>query len=260
MEDEVMPPTHLARSFATLTLLALTLPANAQAPAGAGKASPLDTPLRLIAEARESYRNVRDYTCLFVKRERMHGKLEAENLINMQVRAQPFSVAMHWMRPLEMSRQEVCYVEGRNNGMMRVHSPGLLGVVGFMSIDPKDSRALEHSRHPIFDIGIGNLIERFGSRWEEERRLNKTEVRIAEFEYDKRRCLRVETTHPDNNRNQFLFYRSSVYFDRETHLPIRVENYDFPRRGEDPKGVLAESYSYASLRLNAGVNEAAFNR
>jgi hypothetical protein len=157
-----------------------------------------------------------------------------------------------------MVGQEACYVAGRNNGMMRVHSTGLLGVVGFVSMEPRDPRALEASRHAITEAGIGNLIDRYGQAWELENRLNRTQVRIQEYEVGGRRCMRVETVHADNANRQIPFYRSIVYFDKQNHLPIRVENYDWPRPGVDPAGALVESYSYLDLRLNVGLSDAAF--
>jgi hypothetical protein len=217
-------------------------------------------PLQLIAEARQAYAQTRDYTCLFVKRERIRGQLQTENLIAMKIRTQPFSVYLRWLRPLEYAGQEACYVTGRNAGMMRVHSAGLLGVAGFVSLDPKDPRALQHSRHAITEAGIGHLIERFGTRWEMERQWNLTQVSVGEYSYNKRRCARVETVHPTNPGQRYMYYRSVLYFDRENHLPIRVENYDWPHSGGDPRGDLAESYSYADLKLNVNLPDVLFSR
>jgi hypothetical protein len=217
-------------------------------------------PLQLIAEARRSYHDVKDYTCLFIKRERLRGQLQQENLIEMKVRTQPFSVYLHWLKPLPTAGQEVCYVAGRNKGMMRVHSSGLLGTVGFVSMDPRDPRALETNRHSVTEAGIGNLIDRYGEGWELERRLNRTQARIQEYEYNHRRCTRVEVIRPDSAGQQIPFHRSIVYFDKENHLPIRAENYDWPRPPADPSGALVESYSYVNLRLNIGLSDALFAR
>jgi hypothetical protein len=238
------------------TLGAQNLPPDAP-PSTAGGGS-LDVPLQLIAEARRSYQGVRDYACLFIKRERLRGQLQPENMIDMKVRTQPFSVYLRWLKPVATAGQEVCYVAGRNNGMMRVHSSGILGTVGFINMDPRDPRALETSRHSITEAGIGNLIERYGQGWDLERRLNRTQVRIQEYEYNRRRCTRVETIHADSAGQQIPFYRSIVYFDKEHHLPVRVENYDWPRQAADPAGGLVESYSYVNLNLNAGLSDAVF--
>jgi hypothetical protein len=219
----------------------------------------LDQALRLIAEARRSYQNVRDYSCLFVKRERIQGQLQPETLILMNVRTEPFSVYLRWQSPRSMVGQEACYVAGKNNGMMRARSSGLLGAVGFVSVDPRDPRAMQHNRHSITEAGIGNLIERSARRWESERRLGKTQVRISDYEYNKRKCTRVETTHPGSTPGQFYAYRSVIYFDKETNLPVRFEAYDWPRAGGPADGELLESYSYANLRLNVGLDDEVFN-
>jgi hypothetical protein len=189
-------------------------------------ATPMDYPLRLIAEAQQSFQGARDYTCLFVKQERIRGQLQPENLIDMKVRSQPFSVYLRWMKPQNLVGQEACYVAGANKDMLRVHATGIAGTVGFMSVETTDPRVMQNNRHPITDAGIGKLIEKYGQRWEIERRLNA--------------------------------YRSLVYFDKVTHLPIRVESYDWPKQGGPAGGELIESYSYANLRLNQGLGDEMF--
>ena len=105
--------------------------------------------------------------------------------------------------------------------------------------------------------GTVELIRHLRARgWEGERRLNVTQVRLGEYEYNKRRCTRVETIHPA--RKEFLYYRSVVYFDQQNRLPIRVECYDWPRAQGDP-GQLTEVFSFVNLRLNVGLSDAVFN-
>ena len=222
-------------------------------------ASPMDYPIRLMAEAQQAFQGVRDYSCLFVKRERIQGQLGQENLIDMRVRTQPFSVYLRWMGPPTFAGQEACYVAGANNGQLRVHSTGLAGAIGFVSVSPTDPRVMQNNRHPITDAGIGHLIEIYGQRWELERRLGLTTVRVGEFQYNQKRCVRVELLRPDNRGGQFYSYRTLMYFDKATHLPIRVESYDWPKQGGPPGGELFESYSYANLKVNPGLPDAVFN-
>jgi hypothetical protein len=221
-------------------------------------ASPMDEPIRLIHEARQAHQNVGDYTCLLVKRERVNGVLTPENVMEMKVRTQPFSVYLRWLQPRAEAGQEVCYVAGKNGGMMRVHPKGMLGVVGFVSLDPNDPRARQTSRRSITEAGIGGMIERFAKGWEAERPLNQTQVRVADYEYNRRRCTRAEMIHPTNPEGKFLYYRTVMYFDKETHLPIRLECYDWPRHQGDP-GEMVELYCFANMRLNVGLGDDVFN-
>jgi hypothetical protein len=228
--------------------------------AEATTSSPMDQPLRLIHEAQQAYQSVNDYVCLLIKRDRTGSTLSPENVMEMKVRTQPFSVYLRWLQPRSEAGQEVCYVAGRNDGKMRVHPKGVLGsAVGFVSLDVNDPRVRQTSRRNITEAGIGNMIDRFAKAWESERRLNlPTQVQVAEYEYNRRRCVRVELVHPTNPDGRFHFYRDVLYFDKETHLPIRVEFYDWPHHQGDP-GQLVEIYSFANMRLNVGLGDDVFN-
>src|SRR5262249_27962160 len=188
---------------------------TADTKAAPAPANPLDEPLRLTARAKQVFAGVRDYTCTLIKQERIEGQLTPVHVVSMMVRNEPFSVYLKWHQPKAQVGQEACYVTGRNGGKMRAKSPGLLGTGGFVSVDPDDPRARKTSNHLITEAGIGNLLKRFETRWTGEYKLNKTQVRIGEYEYNKRRCIRVETIHPENIRGAFLCYRSVLYFDKE---------------------------------------------
>jgi hypothetical protein len=114
------------------------------------------------------------------------------------------------------------------------------------------------SQHRITEAGIGNVIERFGQGWQKERGLGLTQVRIGECDFNQRRCTRVETTHPTNPDGVFVHYRSVVYFDPESCLPVRVEGYNWPQAGGQPE--LVEVYSFVNLKTNVGLTDATFQR
>jgi hypothetical protein len=213
---------------------------------------------QLIALARQSYRGVRDYSCVLIKREVIDGKPATENVVLMKARSEPYSVHLKWHSPKPLVGQEVCYVTGKNEGMMRVLPCGVLKALGWVSLNPRDPRAMQNNRHAVTDSGIGNLIERLAKHWSEEQSGVNTVIRISEYEYNKRRCTRVEVAHPDKSAGQYYSYRSVVYFDKENHLPIRIENYDWPRMGGSPQGELMESYSYIDLKLNPGLSDEVF--
>jgi hypothetical protein len=220
---------------------------------------PLDYPLRLIGEARQSYQQVRDYTCTMIKQERVNGQLQPENIMTMRVRTQPFAVNLLWHAPRQFANQEVCYVAGRLPGKMRVHSVGIVGALGFITLDINDPRAMQYSRHNITEAGMGNLIEQHATYWQKERQLNKTQVRVGEYEYNKRRCIRIETVHTERDPT-FYCYRGVLYLDKETHLPVRSEAYDWPRRGGPQEGDLLEVFSYIDMHTNVGLDERVFNK
>ena len=229
-----------------------------QAAATAAVESPLDEPLRLVNQAAHSYRNVRDYQCKLIKRERVGNVLQPQNTMLMYARTTPFSIYFRWLEPTSLAGQEVCFVAGRYNNNMRVHPNGLRSMVGFVTLDVNDPRARATSRHAITEAGIGALIGQLATSWEKERQWNATRVQTAVYTFDGRRCTRVDMIHPANRDGRYLHYRDIVYFDQESHLPVRMEAYDWPRYQGDA-GDLLEMYSYVSLRFNVGLRDDIFN-
>jgi len=227
-------------------------------PARGNASATIDQAIRLADAARQSFQAIKDYTCLMIKQEQIQGQLEAENVMEMKIRNRPFSVYLRWLAPGNVAGQEACFVAGRNNNMMRVHPTGFKGAFGFLSIAPNDPRVMEHSRHTILEAGLGNLIEQLHSCWEVDRQRNNVQVRIAEYEYNKRRCTRVEISRPEKTTGPHSVYRSVAYFDKENHMPVRIELYDWPRSGGSPGGELVESYSYVNLRFNVELTDRVF--
>jgi hypothetical protein len=219
----------------------------------------MDRALALLTEARLQFQNVRDYECRSVSRERVHGTLLPESVMVLKARTRPFSVYLRCESPGADKGTEVCYVEGRNQGMMRVHLVGVPGVFGFRSLDPHDPRALERSRHCITEAGLGSLLESTARYWEMERRLNRTLVSITDEEVDGGACTRIETVHPDRTAGPFYGYRCVLWLDKATHLPLGAEAYDWPRRGGPEGGDLLESYRFLDLRCNVGISDETFD-
>lgn len=248
--------------LAALTAAALVTCSQAAPPVKATPAkrtvAPLEEPLRLMGEARKAFASVQDYTCTMVKRERIDGQLQTDSIITMKARNQPFSVYLKWHEPKSLTGQEACYVAGKNNGKMRVKPNGFLSAVGYISLDPNDPRAQKSSKRNITEAGIGNLIERVSASWEVEQARGRPIVRIGEFEYNKRRCIRIETINSGLAGNDVPVGRSLIYIDKENHLPIRIECYDWPKDKSKP-GELLEVYSFVNLKLNVGLDDAVFN-
>jgi Protein of unknown function (DUF1571) len=220
----------------------------------------MEKAIALLTEARDCFQNVRDYECRLIKQERIKGTLLPQSVMFVKVRNKPFSVFLRCESPAADRGMEVCYVEGRDQGMMRVHPPRILGVLGFWSVDPHDARAFEKNRHCIIDAGLGTLLENTARYWERERRLNKTLVRITNDEVAGRACTRIETIHPECDRVHFYGCRCVLWLDNETHLPAGAETYDWPVRNSLEESVLLESYRYLGLRCNIGLGASDFPR
>jgi hypothetical protein len=250
--------SRIATCLGVVGFLALVQPAFAQSVRGESETD-MDRAIVLLNEARRHFRNVRDYECRLLKQERVRGVLLPQSEMVMRVRNEPFSVYLLCESPEADKGLEVCYVAGRNRGMMRVHPVGILGIFGFQSLDPRDSRAFEKNRHCITEAGLGNMLESTARYWDMERRLNKTLVRITEETVAGRPCTRLETIHPDRSAGAYYGYRCVLWLDKATHLPAGSETYDWPRPGSAEGGDLLESYRYLDLRCNIGLGDDAFS-
>jgi hypothetical protein len=215
--------------------------------------SPTETdPLpELLGAARDAYGEVTDYTCTFVKQERVRGRLLDPQTIAMSVRARPFSVHLKFLGPESVAGQEACYAEGRHEGRMRVKPAGWKSALGFVTLDLDDPRAMNQNRHTLAEAGIGSLIDKiarnYGAAVEAGQR---PALELTDCCLGPNLCTRVEilpTTESDSDQT------SVVYFDQRTNLPVRFEAYD-------ASGDLLEEYTYLDLSLNPGVSDCTFHR
>jgi hypothetical protein len=239
--------------------LAPMLHAQPQVVPAKAATSPLDQPIALLQEAKRNYGVVKDYTCTLVSQERVRGKLEEQSIMTFKMKTEPFSVYMKWLAPRESVNQEVAFVMGKNNNKMRVKS-NRLGegkLLGFMSIDPNDPRVLERSKHNILEAGLGVMIDQNIAYYEKTRKIASAKVDIAEAKYNDRDCIRIEVAVPQRDAGAYC-YRSVMYLEKTSKLPIRLENYDWPQAGGAPGGDLIEMFSYVNLRFNVGLTNEDF--
>jgi Protein of unknown function (DUF1571) len=253
----------LRRAIALFAILANVsiLYAQSGGPIAQAKAelSPLDQPIAWMTEAKRNFGVVKDYSCTLVSQERVKGVLQEQSYIEFKARTEPFSISMRWLGPEKLKGQEVAFVAGRHNNKMRVKS-NFLGsnIVGFVTIDTNDPRVLQHSRHTILEAGLGNMIDQNLKHWQIAKNVGKSRVTVGESKYDKRDCLRVEITALEPAAGSYCC-RTVIYLEKESKIPIRIENYDWPREGS-PAGDMLEMFSYVGLRFNTGLRDEEFNK
>jgi hypothetical protein len=219
----------------------------------------MDAAIALLDQTRSALRRVDDYDCTQLSRERVNGKLLPEQTMYTRARREPFGVYLRFEAPDTVRGQEACFVEGRNRGMMRIHPAGWRGIIGFVSIDTRDPRVFQESRHPITEAGLWSVMDATARYWEMERRVDKTTVHIEDRTFLERPCTWIETIHPDRSAARYYAYRCVLCVDKATHLPVRIEAYDWPRSNGPAGGELLECYTYLNFRTNRGFTSAAFD-
>lgn len=262
---------------ALLALAALTQSAHAQSPTESGQPPTesgqpatesgqpattgehqLKAAIKLAGQAQEAAATkAGSYTAVFTKREVVRGQMFASQM-QMKFRKKPFSVYLRFVNP-EHTGREVLFVEGRNNGQMLAHEAGgIRSLVGTVSVDPNGQMALAEARHPVTRIGIENLAQGVIAQWERETAYGECEVKYYnEAKLGERPVLVIESSHP-TRRKEFKYALTRLWLDKETRLPVRCQQYDFPAApGAEP--VLVEDYTYTEINTEPELTDADFD-
>lgn len=255
--------------FASLTLLAaplLSATPTGSEPAPAPEEHPLWPLLKLAEESQEHLRrDVRDYTCTMVMRERRGGKLKPYHFVETKIRHAdpaadtPFSVYLHFQKPSSVAGREVLFLEGRNAGKMLVRRGGRRLAYVTTFLDPDSSIALEENRYPVSEMGFLNLVDRLVEVMREDMQHGECSVQFFQnAKIGDSVCTRVIVEHP-HPRDHFRYHRAMVFIDEENHLPLAYGSYLWPEQ-EGGAPVLVEEYMYTNVKLNVGLTDKDFDR
>lgn len=211
-------------------------------------------------------RDVRDYSALMVKQERVNGKLLPEETMRVKVRhaaegngsAVPLSFYLRFEKPESMTGREVIWVEGVAGDRLIAHEGGLLNLMS-VRLNPTGMVAMTGNRYPITELGIRTLIQRMIEKGERDRPDSpdcEVEVR-RDVEIDGDKCTLITIRHPQK-RDHLEFHMARIYVNDEIDLPVGYEGFDWPAEpGGEP--VLMERYFYRELKLNPGFTDADFD-
>jgi hypothetical protein len=195
------------------------------------------------------YAEVRDYSCLYHKQERAIDRGAVQTL-RLSFRT-PLDVRLEWLDDTGEVDQVAVYREGHNDGKVIARRRGVLGwMAGTVRLDPRGRLALQDSRHPITEVGLGYIIDRAVRDLREGR---VTAPRVVEDPIDGRPSDRFQF---DASGSVPVFggddaRRAVVWIDRALRLPIKIEIMD-------GAAGLIERHRFADVRLNQGLSDAVF--
>lgn len=204
--------------------------------------------LSLAKTAQEKLHAMPGYRCLYLRDELIDNEMQ-KNYLKLTIHHEPFSVLMEWIEPKLKNGRRAIYVAGKNDNKMIVKQ-----LFVKKTLEPQESITLKESRHTILEAGLRNMVDRFVKSWEEESKLNETKTVYSDATIDvvvtgkkhSYQCRCITTQHPVETRNKYQFYRSSLYIDKATGLPVRMQGYDWPTPTA-PEGRLAEEYTYIEV-------------
>jgi len=189
-------------------------------------------------------------------RQEWKGKQQPQYEILVKYRVQPRRVYLKWIGE-QNKGQELIWGPDWNDGDVYVHAGGWLDAVS-LSLDPDGGRMMAKSRHSVREAGMDRLVSRLDrqlTRLEKERAedVKVVDDGVQDVLGQPSRCLDIEL--PKDKDPDYYAYRVQLCVGEETHLPSRVQVWDF----EDGAMRLVEDYGYANVRLNVGLDHQDFD-
>jgi hypothetical protein len=215
-----------------------------------------DKPIEFLEACLRHYdRTVKGYTLVMQKQERIGGKLQRTELLDVAFRNQPHSVLLRWVEGARLAAASL-YVEGENDGKMLVRPAGLLLGGLIVERDPESEQAKQSGRYTMREFGLKKGMERTLKSWKAAR--DKDELHVEYLgerkvkEAGDRPCFalhRDRYARPENDGVLEL----TVYIDKETYLQVGSTV-----KGED--GKLIGEYFFRDIHLNPDFKADQFTR
>jgi hypothetical protein len=235
-------------------------------PADDGKPLPTEAQMKRLAETdpiafleiciRRYDREVKGCRCTLHKQERLEGKLQPSEVIDVQFREEPFSVLLDWREGARMAKKTL-YAKGENKDRVLVKPAGLLAIAGVVERDPNGEDARKGSRVPITDFGIEIGTEHTLGSWKKAQAQNALHVEyLGEMkvkEAGDRVCWKLRRTRFKAPEDIDGVTDLTIYVDKETWLQVGST-----LKGAD--GQLLGEYFFRDIELNPEFKPGAFTR
>jgi hypothetical protein len=200
-------------------------------------------------------REVKGYSTRFIKRERINGKLEPMEKLEVLCREEPFGVYMNWLEGARLA-QKVLYVKGENNNKLLARGAGLLAWGPVFQKDVDSDEAKKTGRYTIdqFGIFLGTQRTLAAMRKAQERgALHVTYDGIWEVpEFGGRECYKFTRT-PYEPVEEEGVNELTIYIDRENWLQVGSVL-------RDTQGKLIAEYYFRDLKINPEFKADQFTR
>ena len=195
-----------------------------------------------LDKARGRYR---DYTCTFIKQERIGGQLKAAQHIEVDFLSEPFSVAMQWTKNAPLA-DRLLYVEGKYNGQMLLRPAGLLGnFVGTVTRDPTGEDVKRKTLRPVTMFGFVNGMESLLEVYREAAAAGDLREEFGGYaRVDGRDTVKLVRYLPP--KGDYPAHKTEVYIDLEYLVPICIES----RNWDDE---VSSRYLYKDVQFNVGL-------
>jgi hypothetical protein len=229
---------------------------------------PLDPALALARQSLALMQSeIRDYTAVLVKRERIGDDLGENEFMFVKVRNRkkqdnqitvPFSVYLAFLKPASVKGREVLYIENQNEGKLVAHEGGMKRMLGTHFLEPNGYLAMAGQKYPMTDIGLENLVVKLIEKGERDKGYGHCQVDlIPGAKVGGRDCSILQVTHPEQ-KPHYEFHIAQIFMDDEWKIPVRYAAYWWPKSKDEAPEVI-EEYTYQNIKINVGLTEKDFD-
>jgi hypothetical protein len=196
------------------------------------------------------------YRCVFVKQERVQGKLRDAERLHVHFRAKPYSVHMEWLEGAEFCVKSM-YVEGENENNLLAHSALFsipTGIIVKRAVDDPSAKAT--SRFPITEFGIKpGMISTIRSMKAAQAK-GTLQLRCEGIEpvakLGDRPCYKLVRS-PYSPLEEDNINKLTIWIDRDTLMQVGSELIDID-------GNLIAEYYFRDIELNPTFSDKQFTR
>lgn len=228
-----------------------------------------ENPLGALIESRDRLvRNARDYTCTFVKQERIDEEISKEQETLVKFRAEPYSVMMEFTRNAGLAKRAI-YVKGKwrdesaedeSLRELAVCQPGKGLSLLLKSIKQpiRGPLAKATSRRTIDEFGFRRSLDLLIKYSERAKALNELGLTFeGETRFDGRDVWLIKRTLPYSGPDGHYPDRvANIYIDCEHKVPVAV--YCYSNDACEPDQLLGK-YEYRNVHFNVGLTESDFD-
>ena len=192
------------------------------------------------------------YACTLIKQERVGGKLQKPETIELKVRDTPRAIYMKWLAGPFKGRELLFSESLLGRDKLRVREGGVLGIVPVtLAIDSAVAR--RGTKHLVTEVGVAHvlkLIERDYARAAPKGHIRR--VNLGFEMLDGRKTYKVESILPRDPSLGYYCFRMIHYTDYLRGIEIRSEVFNFSDE-------LEESYYYKDVDTKPAFTDADFD-
>lgn len=187
----------------------------------------------------------RDYTCTFLKQERINGVLGKQQEIHVKFLESPYSVAMAWTPQTAPIGDRALYIKGKYDDQMLVRPKMFNNLIGTQLRKPDSADAMKNTLRPINMFGFGKSLQMLLEVYDKARVAGDLKESYEGLvEIDGRTAMKLVRELPP--KNGYPACKTVTYIDLDWLVPVGVEGYDWDNQ-------LYCLYIFKDLKFNVGL-------